>query len=180
MNNEFLTEQSLGIFLKDMFKTDFVHDKVLVGRFRPDYRNDELHLIVEFDGYAHYTSSTNILRDRVKDAEELKLGYKIVRWPYFVQMSQLSAKHFLGIDYDVKQTYDDGFIDSKCICPADFCELGIEKFAYEFKTLPEKIQNSIVRSLERKITKSRYGMYEIVSKSLNNNLFNFAQVKNIL
>ena len=176
MNNEFLTEQSLGVFLKDIFKTDFVHDKALVERFRPDYRNDELHLIVEFDGYAHYTSSTTILRDSVKDNEELKLGYKIVRWPYFVQMSSLSIKHFFGIDYSIEQTYDDGFIDSKCICPADFCELGIEKLVHEFKALPKRIQDSIVKSLERKIAKSKYGIYEIVPKSLNEEIFKFASM----
>ena len=36
---------------------------------RPDYRNDELMLIVEFDGEKHYTDPNVIYRDEQKDDE---------------------------------------------------------------------------------------------------------------
>ena len=76
---EYLTEDSLGKNLEQIFDTHFVHDKTFIGKFRPDYRNDDLKLIVEFDGWQHYTSAINILRDYKKDKLEQDAGYKVIR-----------------------------------------------------------------------------------------------------
>ena len=135
----YLTEESLGYHLKKIYNADFIHNKPFIGRFKPDYRNDDLKLIIEFDGDRHYTSAMVILRDMLKDKQEEELGYKVVRWPYFIQMTNETAKLLLGVRYNSEQTYPYGFIDEKCICPAEFCSLGIEKFINDMKKLSKNI-----------------------------------------
>ena len=162
----YLTEDSLGDHLKKIYNVNFIHDRPFIGRFKPDFRNDNLKLIVEFDGDRHYTMAKFILRDALKDKQEEELGYKVVRWPYFVQMTSKTAKMLLGVDYDVKQEYPHGFVDAKCVCPADFCMLGIEKFIADMKKLSKGIQEDIIKSLETKIANARFGWQEIIPSGL--------------
>ena len=162
----YLTEESLGNHLKKIFNADFIHDKPFIGKFRPDYRNDDLKLIVEFDGDRHYAMVNFILRDALKDKQEKELDYRVVRWPYFVQMTSEIAKIFLGVEYEVEQAYPHGFIDAKCVCPADFCMLGIEKFIDDVKKLSKDIQEDIIKSLESKIANARFGWQEVVPDGL--------------
>ena len=152
MNNHYLTEQTLSILLNDIypFKT-WLHDKCFVGRTRPDYRCDELKLIVEFDGYQHYTSAARILDDIIKDKSEEAEGYKVIRIPYFVQPSSLTVKMLFGIASTYQQQYPHGFIDKKCILPADYCQLGIDKFKTELDNKFSYIKSDIIASIEEKI-----------------------------
>ena len=161
----YLTEESLGIHLKKIYNVDFIHNKSFIGRFKPDYRNDDLKLIVEYDGDRHYTMAKVALRDAFKDTKERELGYQIVRWPYFVQISRESIKYFLNIDVEIEQIYQHGFIDEHCVLPADFCELGIKKFIDDFMKFPEVIKLNIISSLKHKIQVSKYGIYEVVPKA---------------
>ena len=164
-NVNYLTESTLGDYLKILFNKEFIHNKVLFDKFKPDYRNDDLRLIIEFDGYNHYTTAKVALRDAFKDTKERELGYQIVRWPYFVQISRESIKYFLNIDVEIEQIYQHGFIDEHCVLPADFCELGIKKFIDDFMKFPEVIKLDIISSLKYKIQVSKYGIYEVVPKA---------------
>lgn len=61
---QYLTELTLGDFLNEIFVDGlWIHDKCFIDRRRPDYRNDKLKFIVEFNGYQHYTNSKVILND---------------------------------------------------------------------------------------------------------------------
>lgn len=86
-------------------------------------------MIVEFDGYLHYTQAKRILQDNEKDANAIKFGYNVIRIPYFVQLSPSMIKELFNLSIpEYQQIYPHGFIDTKACLPADFCELGIEKF----------------------------------------------------
>ena len=41
----YLTEESLGYHLKKIYNADFIHNKPFIGRFKPDYRNDDLKIL---------------------------------------------------------------------------------------------------------------------------------------
>lgn len=149
----FLTEERLGNFLSKLFSgLIFERDKVVPGsgiKHRADFRNDDIMLIVEFDGYQHYTQSKRIIADKLKDKIYSSMGYEIWRIPYFIQISEetinslirnenLHEYVFKWISRNIspefykiitKQQYPHGFIDSKLeVLPADFCELGIQRF----------------------------------------------------
>lgn len=150
MNNVYLTEDLLSSSLQQIIPGQWIHDKKFIGRTRPDFRNDAVKLIVEFDGSTHYTSAKRIVADKAKDFAESQAGYKVVRIPYFVQLSAQTIKLLFSIDVKWTQTYQHGFIDKNCILPADFCELGISKFKADLKRF-SLFKVEILESLERKI-----------------------------
>ena len=162
----YLTEAKLGVLLEDSFKASFIHNKCFIGKTRPDYRNDELKLIVEFDGWQHYTKASQVLADQEKDKAEMSLGYNVIRWPWFVQWSSETVKHFLGIDVIVKQVYPHGFNDKTCVLPADFCELGIKKFKKDLASLDGNVKDCIVSSLIAKAETAKHGIAEVLPPQL--------------
>jgi very-short-patch-repair endonuclease len=145
----YLTEESLGEFLKQRVAPDFIHNKAFPGyRFRPDYRSESLKLVIEFDGYLHYTSSARCVADLNNSDIIVDAGYKIIRIPYFVQLdSRVVELLFPNItDKSGFSNYPHGFIDRKAILPADFCTLGLERFMIEidyFGCIAQDIWNSL-------------------------------------
>ena len=151
----YLDDKKLGSALSSLFpgKT-FVYDKSVPRselRARPDYRCDELMLIVEFDGYRHYTLAKTILADETKDACYIALGYSIVRVPYYVQLSSEVIDALFGLNgRKWEQNYAHGFIDENAPLPADFCSLGVDRFEQDLKRV-ECIRPDIIASLKAKI-----------------------------
>jgi len=152
----YLTEKRLGEILKQIFPNhQFIHDKQVPNsniKNRPDYRNDTLKLIIEFDGHRHYSISKTILNDNLKDYTYKKMGYTVIRIPYFVQISKLTIFNLFNIKINFTQTYPHGFINIKAMLPADYCELGIKRFKNDIKTF-HYIKNEIISSLKNKIKK---------------------------
>lgn len=163
MNKEkpYLNEKSLGDALINIFPNyEFVHNKQVPDsgvRNRPDYRCDELGLIVEFDGHRHYTDSKVILKDAHTEEVWKNLGYITIRIPYFIQLSRdvINMVFFwrLGKDeYDIgewHQAYPHGFIDDKCVLPADFCSLGLKRFLEDLNNFQAQ-SDDIMKSLRDK------------------------------
>lgn len=162
---KYLTESNLGVFLEKKLGGSWIHDKPYLGRFKPDYRNESMMTIVEFDGYAHYTQASRILADKAKDRLYSEAGYKIIRIPYFIQLSRSTCKTMFNVDLDIAQVYPHGFIDKKCTLPADFCELGIERFKLDMSRFANEAEE-IINSLKTKTAKSKYGVDEVLPKSL--------------
>ena len=162
---KYLTESSLGIFLEKKLGGNWIHNKSYLGRFKPDYRNESTMTIVEFDGYAHYTQASRILADKAKDQLYSGAGYKIIRIPYFIQLSSSTCKTMFNVDLDIEQVYPHGFIDEKCILPADFCELGVERFKSDINRFANEAEE-IINSLKTKTAKLKYGVDEVLPKSL--------------
>ena len=122
---------------------DWVHDTPIEGinsKRRPDYRSESLKLIVEFDGIPHYTMPSNIERDVENTKYYEDLGYKVVRIPYFIQLTNKAVKTLFNVD--VKEELFDESIPSlgpKGRCsPAYLCGAGIVRMAKEFKQFPEQ------------------------------------------
>lgn len=153
----YLDQNNLYDYLKIIFPdvNDWIIDKCLPGyRFRPDYRSEQLKLIVEFDGYRHYTVSKQVKADQQRNELYYSLGYKVVRIPMFVQLTTPIIKLLFDVDVQVEQVYPHGFISdaSTLILPADFCYIGIQRFIEDLTTF-KIIRQDIIDSLLVKIRK---------------------------
>ena len=92
-------------YLKLIFLTvtDWIHDKPIGElngvkiRLRPDCRSESLKLIIEFDGLQHYTNPSVIVDDRVKTKVYEDGGYKVVRIPYFIQLTNEVVEIMFGV-----------------------------------------------------------------------------------
>lgn len=154
--DNYLTEYKLGKYLQKIFQKDFIHDKKVPKsslNTRPDYRNDELMLIVEFDGEKHYTDPNVIYRDKQKDDEYKKLGYKVIRIPYFIQLETRTIKLLFNVDFELTQEFPHGFIvDRNLVLPASYCKAGAQRFLKD-KEFFACVWKEVEYSLELKMQK---------------------------
>lgn len=161
-----LNEEKLGEALEIIFPDEtFVHDKAVPNsgtRKRPDFRCDNLKLIVEFDGTQHYTDVKWCYDDKEKDDTYTKMGYTIVRIPYFVQLSHDTIEHLFGVDIEFEQVFPHGFIvDKNEVLPADFCSLGYERFLRDIERF-SYIKDDILASLHYKYNKYNSDWYRVL------------------
>lgn len=144
-----LHRTGLNEYLKVIFPDidDWVHDKALgvtvnnkVCRKRPDYRSEKLKMIVEFDGIQHYTMPDRIKNDVLNTKFYESLGYKVVRIPYFIQLTNKAVKYFFNVD--VKEPLFNENIHSMDKndrnTPAFLCGAGVLRMIEEFKHHPEQ------------------------------------------
>jgi len=133
---DFLTENSLGDFLSVLFKEEeIIHNKKIKDlEFRPDYYLPNLNLVVEFDGYRHFTDNKVVVSDIRKEWIMSENNISFIRIPYFVQLSkrniEILFKDFLKDKEIVKDfnKYEDGFIDKNAALPGQFSSLGLERY----------------------------------------------------
>jgi len=140
-----LHRTGLEEYLKVIFPNidDWIHNKALgqvngaLCRSRPDYRSETLKLIIEFDGRQHYTLPDNIEKD-IKTTEMYKnFGYKVVRIPYFIQLTNKAVKTLFDVDAS-EELFDETIPSLSTegrISPAYLCPAGVKRMAEEFKTL---------------------------------------------
>jgi len=134
----YLTETSLGDFLRTRLDPDIEHNVRVPGmaeRFRPDYRSETFKIIVEIDGDQHYRVAHNVLKDELRDAAISAQGYRVVRVPYFVQLCPQTIRMLLPetTDHSSFLSFPHGFISSRVVFPADFCELGVLRFVRDLE-----------------------------------------------
>lgn len=127
------------------------------------YEVDGQMTVVEFDGDAHYWNSLKIKIDAEKDAVAQDLGYKVVRIPYWVQLTTETLRHYFGLDEQIQQNFPHGFIATK-IFPASYSELGIERFERELGSLPKAARIAIEESLRNRA--KEHGAEYVVPASL--------------
>lgn len=125
---------------------DWVHDKIIpkeltnnvLTRKRPDYRSEKLKMIVEFDGIQHYTSPDIILNDEKNTKFYESLGYKVVRIPYFIQLTNETVK--ILFNKDIKEPlFPNNIASLSYTCrntPAYLCLMGIERMKKELNKFP--------------------------------------------
>lgn len=106
--------------------------------------------VVEFDGDEHYRHTLKIKGDGEKDALALAAGHRVVRVPYWVQLTTETLLFYFGLEARVIQDFPHGFIATK-IFPASFCEMGISRFRQELLALPVPVRDAIVLSLRERI-----------------------------
>lgn len=106
---------------------------------RPDYRSESRMLIVEFDGTDHYRKPDVIHKDEQTTKVYKSLGYKVVRIPYFIQLTNKAVETMFGVK--VNQHLFDETVSSLGAgegSPAYLCADGIERMARDFKKFPEQ------------------------------------------
>ena len=156
--------------LKKLFPNNtFVHDKFIKvnnnyitnicgQKIRPDYFCESLKIVVEYDGYQHYTDPFVILKDKYNTEALRSVGYTVIRIPFYVQLDKYAIKHYFNIDFNnllYDTCSDHGFIHPKATLPSQFCEHGIDKFNNDLCVLPKEVTNSIVNSLLYRLTYCR-------------------------
>lgn len=131
---------------------DWIHDKVIdnlpegiKSRKRPDYRSKTKKLIIEYDGIPHYSDPDQILEDINRNSFYQSLGYKVVRIPYFIQLTNKAVKELFDVDVD-EPLFDESIPSmgpKGKNTPAFLCYAGIERMAKEFKRFPEQYNVNI-------------------------------------
>jgi Protein of unknown function (DUF559) len=148
-----LHRTGLEEYLKIIFPevNDWIHDKALgkinedVYRSRPDYRSEKLKMIIEFDGLQHYTNPDIIEKDIKTTDLYNKLGYKVIRIPYFIQLTKKAVKTLFCIDLSNELFNEE--IPSLGLqgrnTPAYLCPAGIKRMAMEFRKFPEQYDTNL-------------------------------------
>lgn len=153
LTKQYLTKDRLYEALKEIFKVDFIRDKQVPDSGLnkcPDFRNDTLKLIVEFNGDRHYSNNKIQKSDNEKLIKYTEMGYKVVAIPYFVQLSSDIIKLLFDIDIEWLQQYPHGFIDEKAMLPVDYNYYGVQRFRNDLVKF-KIIKDDIIQSLESKI-----------------------------
>ena len=123
---------------------DWIHDKSMKEygiRTRPDYRSETLKLIVEVDGLPHYDNPENIIKDIQKTEAYKKVGFNVVRIPYFIQLSRDVVKKYFNVDVG-EELFDESYpsmgVELKNT-PAFLCPLGIDRMKKGFEISPKQL-----------------------------------------
>ena len=117
---------------------------------KPDYRSEKLKMIIEFDGIWHYSSPNDIERDLKNQKNYELLGYKVIRIPFFIQLTKEVVKTLFNVDVSF-DLFKEGIpsIGIKCKnTPAFLCPSGVVRMAIEFKRFKEQY-NANVEYLEK-------------------------------
>lgn len=133
----------------------WIHDKPFGTRngksyrIRPDFLCEELKMIIEFDGLQHYTNPEKIRKDRQNQQIYESFGYRVIRIPYFIQLTQSVVKEMFGLDITFELF--DPTLPSMAVCwkntPAYCCPAGIARMAQEFRHYPQQYEVNL-RCLE--------------------------------
>lgn len=130
---------------------DWEHDKPILDaagkmilRYRPDYWSKSLKMIVEFDGVQHYTDPGVIVKDKDKDCAYKELKYKVVRIPYFIQLTREAVKELFGVDVQMP-LFDEKYasLGPTRGSPAYLCSAGLQRMARDFLRFPQQYEVNI-------------------------------------
>lgn len=104
----------LKIFLELSNNDIIVNQKFENTKRQPDYLIKKYKLIFEYDGPDHYRNPFKIYSDRRKFKEYQNYGYRVVRWPYYMQLSKDVAEYIFGdlikhFRHDLKKLPKKGF-----------------------------------------------------------------------
>lgn len=142
-------DEYLAVIFPDT--TDWVHNKTIpnlpdgvICKKRPDYRSESLKLIIEFDGVQHFETPKQIRADIETTRLYESFGYRVVRIPFFIQLSNLVVKECFNVD--VEEKLFNAEIPSMGINgtnPATLCHAGVERMAQIFICHPEQYMTNI-------------------------------------
>lgn len=151
--NGYLTESKLHAVLSEWAGDTNVAAQVKVAgtRMRSDFevRREGTIYVVEFEGDTHYRDANVIYRDNIKAGIQKGEGKKVVKIPYFVQLTSQTFEHFFESEFDVESDFPHGFITTK-VLPASFCPIGYAAAKVLFEALPNNVRDDILGSLKEK------------------------------
>lgn len=113
---------------------------------RPDYRSEKLKMIIEFDGLQHYTNPSNILKDLKNTREYEEGGYKVIRIPYFIQLTNEAVLNLFGVDINEPLFPDNipSMASSGKNTPAFLCPEGIKRMVTELRKFPSQMEVNLL------------------------------------
>ena len=175
--SDYLTEEKLGIVLSEMFPLyDILPQfrvKIDKGTLRIDYAfyiNSKL-VLVEFDGFYHYTQSSVQDRDNRLKEYCAKNDIILITVPYFIQLNN-STKYMVFSDVIFSEfipevnfitDFAHGFIDSKCILPNDFNIGGVSRMMSElngrYNEIKHEVQSSIINNIKFNVVDYDYSEF---------------------
>ena len=140
----------LEVYLGAIFPNvnDWIHDEAIGDingvkyRYRPDYRSETLKMVIEFDGIGHYNDPNTILDDARKTSLYESAGYKVIRIPYFIQLTNDVVNQMFGVNVEMElftTTVASMSIRWKNT-PAFLCHLGVERMAKEITKYPQQME----------------------------------------
>ena len=167
IRKKYLTEKDLCEVLSVLFPNcEIVHNKKIKNLgFRPDYYIPSEKIIVEFNGFGHYTSNKIVERDYQKRKIATYHNIKTISIPYFVQLDSRMIQYYFGKESNNYNDYPLGFIDKKALLPGQFSSLGLKRFILEYKSFRkyekgEKIIIPILLSLVEKYIEGKNTFFE--------------------
>lgn len=151
----YLNEELLGVFLQNntVYNGEWIHNKKFYDKsYRPDYVNHHEKIVVEFDGYRHFSDFKTITNDYSKDDYITSKEYSIIRIPYFVQLNSSEIiKHYFNQNLPTFNDYPHGFINKTAMLPFDYNFLGVERYKNIIKNLPQEVVKQIFYSIKDKL-----------------------------
>ena len=175
----YLTESKLIQLFKNLEKQTNnikVETNISISDEYKRYKGDIIinnYYLIEFDSYQHYTKSSIFERDSIKDTLWELQNKKVIRLPYFVQLTDEAFNYYfkdmiksLNLNIKINSDYQHGFIDKKAVLPADFCSLGERRFISEINNLPENIASEIVNSMLVQLIITNKTIQEIYSLNM--------------
>lgn len=167
-----LCRTGLDEYLKVIYPnipTDYwIHDKPMgyindsYCRKRPDYRCDELKIIIEFDGLPHFQNPDVIKKDYENTKFYENLGYKVIRIPYFIQLTNNVVKILFDVNVE-EQLFPDNissFSEYDRSLPSYCCISGIKRMAKIFKLFPDQYNINIKKLKSIKSIETDYQYLE--------------------
>ena len=131
-----------------------------------DCFSDKMKIIWEYEGPDHYENVWKLKRDEERAEYFKKIGYKFLRWPYWLQLTKDVAKHYFGNDFSekkylkaIKEVYkvnkpefvlSPGLHESKNT-PANYVANGVRRFMKELDELPRSAKAQLAEGLRRYI-----------------------------
>lgn len=114
--------------------------------------------VVEYDGDSHYRDHNVQKRDEFKKGCANSDNFKLVRIPYFIQLTNESFEYYFGfslesLGYTIKQDFPHGFIDKKVVYPINFNTAGtnrmlgeLEDFNYKGSSIAKEVISSLLET----------------------------------
>jgi hypothetical protein len=168
-----MTVNNLKVVSKLFLEKNNVSEHKL-ARFSLDIYFPEDKIAFEYDGPDHYDKVSNHERDLRKNQLCLTEGIRLVRWPYYFQLTKDVARYLFPNHYtdnkyqeairivygatDESQILAPGLHGSK-FTPANFTSLGIKRFINDLNSAPVSLRSQVIHSfhLYEKMIESKHG-----------------------
>jgi len=116
----------------------------------PDFIIEDKKVIVEFDGYRHFTDPLIIYNDCIKNNLFLTHGFSIIRIPYFVQLTESVVSFLFQQNFDFSNNFPHGFIHPASGSLGHFCKLGLSRAEHIINSYPSEVKEQIFLSLQKR------------------------------